>query len=34
LIASSDLANKLLGWQAKYSDIETIFRTMAPVYLK
>ena len=34
LIASSELAYKLLGWRAKYSDIETIFRTMVPVYLK
>jgi len=33
LIASCDLAYKLLGWKAKYSDIETIFKTMLPVYL-
>jgi UDP-glucose 4-epimerase len=34
LIASSDLAKDLLGWTTKYSDIENIFKTMVPVYLK
>jgi UDP-glucose 4-epimerase len=34
LIASSDLAYDLLAWQAKFSDIETIFKTMVPVYFK
>ena len=34
LIASSGLAKELLGWKARYSDIETIFKTMMPVYLK
>jgi len=34
LIASSDLAKELLGWTAKYSDIENIFKTMVPVYFK
>ncbi len=34
LIASSDLAGELLGWKAQYSDIENIFKTMIPVYLK
>ena len=34
LIASSDLASQLLGWKAQYSDLETIFRTMAGVYLE
>ncbi len=33
VIASSDLAFKLLGWKAQYSDLETIFKTMAGVYL-
>jgi len=33
LVASCELANDLLGWRAKYSDLETIFKTMAPVYL-
>ena len=32
LIASSDLAKELLGWQAKYSDLENIFNTMKKVY--
>lgn len=34
LIASSDLAYQLLGWKAQYSDLETIFKTMAGVYLE
>ncbi len=34
IIASGDLAYKLLGWKAKYSDLETIFKSMIPVYLK
>ena len=33
LVASSDLAFKLLGWKAEHSDLETIVRTMAEVYL-
>ena len=33
VIASSELAFKLLGWKAQYSDLETIFKTMAGVYL-
>jgi len=33
LIASCDLAADLLDWYARYSDIETIFKTMLPVYL-
>ncbi|HGY57222.1 MAG TPA: UDP-glucose 4-epimerase GalE [Caldithrix abyssi] len=32
LIASSELAYKLLGWKAKYSDLHTIFSSMKPVY--
>lgn len=34
LVASSDLAFQLLGWKAQYSDLETIFKTMAGVYLE
>lgn len=33
LIASSLLAKELLGWQAQYSDIETIIKTMANIYI-
>ncbi len=33
LVASAGLARKLLGWQARYSDLETIFKSMVPVYL-
>ena len=33
LVASSELANRLLKWQAIYSDLSTIFKTMAGVYL-
>ncbi len=33
-VASSALANKLLGWRPKYSDLDTIFKTMIPVYFK
>ena len=33
LIVSSQHAKKLLGWEARYSDLETIFRTMSRVYL-
>lgn len=33
LVASSALANQLLDWKAQYSDLETIFKTMAEVYL-
>jgi len=32
LIASSDLAYKLLAWKAQYSDLQTIFSSMRPVY--
>jgi len=34
LVASSDLAYKLIGWKAQHSDLETIFKTMAGVYLE
>jgi UDP-glucose 4-epimerase len=34
LYADCSLAAKLLNWQAKYSDIETIIKSMCPVYLK
>jgi UDP-glucose 4-epimerase len=34
LVASSALANQLLDWKAQYSDLETIFKTMAAVYLQ
>lgn len=34
LVASSELAYQLLGWKAAHSDLETIFRTMANVYLE
>ncbi len=34
LVASNELANRLLKWQAKYSDLATIFKTMAKVYLE
>ncbi len=34
VIASSSLANNLLGWTAKYSSLETIIKTMLPLYLK
>ncbi len=34
LVASSDMAYQLLGWKAQYSDLETIFKTMAGVYLE
>ena len=33
LVAGADLAEKLLGWKAQYSDAETIFKTMKEVYL-
>ncbi|AEC02181.1 UDP-glucose 4-epimerase GalE [Parasphaerochaeta coccoides] len=33
LVASSSLAEKELGWKARYSDIETILRTTWEVYL-
>jgi len=32
LTASSALARELLGWQAKYSDMETLIRTSWEVY--
>ena len=34
LVASSDLAFQLLRWKAQHSDLETIFKTMAGVYLE
>ncbi len=34
LVASCDLAYQLLGWKAQYSDLETIFKSMMPVYLE
>jgi len=34
LVASCDLAFKLLGWKAQFSDLETIFKSMMPVYLE
>ena len=33
LVASCDLAERLMGWKAQYSDLETIFETMKKVYL-
>ena len=33
LVASCDLADELLGWKAGHSDLETIFKSMAGVYL-
>ncbi len=33
LVASCDLAYQLLGWKAQFSDLETIFKSMMPVYL-
>jgi len=33
LVASSDQAFKVLNWRARYSDLRTIFETMARVYL-
>jgi UDP-glucose 4-epimerase len=34
LFANSDMALELIGWQARYSDLETIFKTMTKVYLE
>ena len=34
LVASCDLAERLMGWKAQYSDLETIFETMKKVYLE
>lgn len=34
LVASSDRAYQLLGWKAEHSDLETIFKSMASVYLE
>ncbi len=34
LVASCDLAFQLLGWKAQFSDLETIFKSMMPVYLE
>jgi UDP-glucose 4-epimerase len=33
VIASAKLAEKLIGWNPKYSDIETILKTTANLYL-
>ena len=33
LVASCEQAFDLLGWKADYSDLETIFKSMAKVYL-
>jgi len=33
LVASFELANRLLKWKARHSDLATIFKTMAKVYL-
>lgn len=33
LIAGSDLAKEILGWQAEYSDLNTILESMMKVYL-
>jgi UDP-glucose 4-epimerase len=33
LVAMSSRANELLNWNPQYSDLDTIFRTMMPVYL-
>jgi len=33
LVASSDVAEQLLNWKAKHSDLKTIFTTMSKVYL-
>jgi UDP-glucose 4-epimerase len=32
LIASSERAREILGWQARHSDLKTIFESMMPVY--
>ena len=32
--ADPTLAKKLLDWEAQHSDLETIFKSMIPVYLK
>ncbi len=34
LVASSKLAKKVLGWEAKYSDLDSIFNSMKNVYIK
>jgi len=34
LIAGCELAAKLLNWKAEYSDLETIFKSMIPVYFQ
>lgn len=33
LVASCELSEELLGWKARHSDLETIFKSMMPVYL-
>ncbi len=33
LVACADLAREKLNWQARHSDLESIFSSMAPVYL-
>jgi UDP-glucose 4-epimerase len=32
VVASSEQAKEILGWQAEYSDLKTIFESMKPVY--
>jgi UDP-glucose 4-epimerase len=34
LVASSEVATRLLKWQPRYSDLQNIFKTMARVYLQ
>jgi len=34
LVASSEKARELLGWKAQYSELDIIFNSMKPVYLK
>jgi UDP-glucose 4-epimerase len=34
LVASSELAGRLLQWEARYSDLRSIFKSMAGVYLE
>lgn len=34
LVASSNLAKKVLGWEAKYSDLKNIFSSMMNVYFR
>ncbi len=34
LVASCELAENLLGWKARHSDLKTIFKSMMPIYLR